>query len=510
MATPSEKLAESLDVLKALQDKGVVAIRTKDLSRTHRERLVKNGFLKLVMKGWFIQARPDETPGESTAWYASYWDFCAAYLTDRFGDEWVLSPEQSVLIHVENMTVPRQLLVRASNGKNNITQLPFETSLIDTRSTTVNNADLVTKEGLSVYALPLALIMLSPNFFVDNPSDARAALSQIGSASEVLGYLLAGNHSTIAGRLAGAFRNIGRDRIANDILGTMSDAGYSLREIDPFESQPPVLLSSRPASAYANRLILMWQEMREPVLARFPAPPGIPADIGRYMKDIDDSYVTDAYHSLSIEGYRVSPELIERVRSGVWTPDDEAGKKDADAMAARGYWQAYQAVRDSIGRIFEGENAGAVVDNDHGSWYRQMFAPSVAAGLLKSYELAGYRNMPVYIRQSKHVPPNQQSVRDAMPVFFDLLQQENEPAVRVVLGHFFFVFIHPYTDGNGRIGRFLMNAMLASGGYPWTVIQVEQRRAYMAALEDASVRQNIAPFADFLATNVESKVVGSF
>lgn len=42
------------------------------------------------------------------------------------------------------------------------------------------------------------------------------------------------------------------------------------------------------------------------------------------LKAADDIYVTDAYHSLSIEGYRVSPELIERVRSGEWDPDENA------------------------------------------------------------------------------------------------------------------------------------------------------------------------------------------
>jgi hypothetical protein len=44
--------------------------------------------------------------------------------------------------------------------------------------------------------------------------------------------------------------------------------------------------------------------------------------------------------TLSIEGYRVTRELIERVRSGAWNPD-ENDRERRNAMAARGYWQAY-------------------------------------------------------------------------------------------------------------------------------------------------------------------------
>ena len=86
-----------------------------------------------------------------------------------------------------------------------------------------------------------------------------------------------------------------------------------------------------------------------------------------------------------------------------------------------------------------------------------------------------------------------------MPAFFQLLAEEESAAVRVVLGHFVFVNIHPYRDGNGRIGRFLMNTMMASGGYPWVVIPVEQRGAYMGSLEKASVEGDIIPFTRLLA-----------
>jgi Fic family protein len=68
-----------------------------------------------------------------------------------------------------------------------------------------------------------------------------------------------------------------------------------------------------------------------------------------------------------------------------------------------------------------------------------------------------------------HAPASYAAIRDAMPELFSLLREEPEASVRVVLGHFIFVYIHPYIDGNGRTGRFLMNTMLASGGYPWTV-----------------------------------------
>ncbi len=91
-----------------------------------------------------------------------------------------------------------------------------------------------------------------------------------------------------------------------------------------------------------------------------------------------------------------------------------------------------------------------------------------------------------------------------MTMLFDLLEKEPEPAVRAVLGHWMFGYVHPYPDGNGRMARFLMNAMLASGGYPWAIIRVEDRDAYLAALDRASIDGDIAPFANFIARCVRA------
>ena len=86
-----------------------------------------------------------------------------------------------------------------------------------------------------------------------------------------------------------------------------------------------------------------------------------------------------------------------------------------------------------------------------------------------------------------------------MDAFFDSLKGEEDPRVRAVLGHFMFTFIHPLPDGNGRTGRFIMNSMLASGGMRWTVIPVDRRAEYMLALDSASNKGDIGPFAQMIA-----------
>ena len=510
MATPQEKLAQALKALKKLQDQGNTAIKTSELSRINRERLSDNGFIRQIIQGWYIIVPPDEQQGDSTSWYANYWNFCTRYLADRYGDSYCISAEQSLLLHAGNQTVPHQLIIRATNGTNSSTALPHGTSLFTMKSTLPEKAEIIEHEGVRMLTLASAFVNCSPTVFTGNTTDVRTALAMVPDASEILGLLLEGGHSTIAGRLAGAFRNIGRDKIADEIVKTMQKAGYDVRENDPFEDKPPVELSIRDKSPYVNRIRLMWHKMREVVIQHFPDSPGLPKDQVKYMKEVEDIYVTDAYHSLSIERYRVTVELIERVRSSEWDPKgNEADRRQRDAMAARGYWLASQRVRESIKLILNNENPGKVVDDDHGDWYRELFAPSVTSGILKASDLAGYRNDQVYIGGSMHVPLNKDAVRDAMPELFDLLRKEENAAVRAVLGHFIFVFIHPYMDGNGRMGRFMMNVMLASGGYPWTVIPVEERETYMKALETASVEEDIKPFAKFIGWLVEEGLKGT-
>jgi fido (protein-threonine AMPylation protein) len=504
VSAPNVKLAESLNALRKLQSGGRRVLESRELTRAHRERLLRSGFLQEVIKGWLISSGPAFRGEDSTPWYASFWEFCARYGNSRFGEKWHLSPEQSLLLQAENTVVPAQVVLYTPGGTNHILKLPFGTSLYDLKQPQMpDRADLTTENGLRLFTTAAALVRVREAFFRRHGVEAELALKKVRDSTDVVRRLLDGGRSAFAGRLLGAFRRVGRPEVAREISETMKAAGYDIRESDPFA--PEQRVGSLPVASVpiVGRVQAMWAAMREEVLDRFPQAPGRPKSSDRYLRSVDAIYPNDAYHSLSIEGYEVSPALVERVRAGKWDPARQAeDRQDRNALAARGYWQAFQKVKPAIAEILAGANPGATVRAVHRDWYREMFQPFVAAGLLPASALAGYRNEAVYLRTSRYAPPRWEAVRDAMPALFDLLEQEPEHSVRATLGHWLMGYIHPYPDGNGRMARFLMNAMLAGGGYPWAVIRVEDRAAYLEALDKASIEMQIGPFAAFLAQRV--------
>ncbi len=394
--------------------------------------------------------------------------------------------------------------MNSPKGTNNKVELLFGTSLYDLKVPEMPAAgNLAMRDGLRLFSPAASLVGVGETFFARNPVESQVVLASLADASDLLRLLLDGGNSTKAGYLAGAFRRIGRAELAEEIVRAMKRAGYDVRESDPFEAGQTFGRPRPGAAPIVGRLEMMWDATRDTVIKNFPKAPGLPKDSGAYLRKVDEIYLSDAYHSLSIEGYSVTPEVIERVRQGNWNPDNnEADRKSRDALAARGYWQAFKVVKESVSKVLAGKNPGARARAEHKEWYGELFQPCVTAGLLRAGDLAGYRSNAVYLRTSRYAPPRWEAVRDAMPAFFDLLEKETDPSARAALGHWLFGYIHPYPDGNGRMARFLMNVMLASGGYPWTVIRMRDRNAYLAALDRASIDMDIKPFTTLIAQRV--------
>ncbi|WP_234123670.1 Fic family protein [Clostridium hydrogenum] len=120
--------------------------------------------------------------------------------------------------------------------------------------------------------------------------------------------------------------------------------------------------------------------------------------------------------------------------------------------------------------------------------------------ILKSInnENAGkYRNVNVLISGSNHRPPEHFLVPQQMEELITWYAKNKNKIHPIELAaefHHKFTFIHPFIDGNGRCGRLLMNLILMRNGYPMTVIRMEDRNEYMAALEKASMKNKLDDF----------------
>jgi hypothetical protein len=203
-----------------------------------------------------------------------------------------------------------------------------------------------------------------------------------------------------AKRLAGAIRHIGRPAMADQIVSTMKAAGDDVRESDPFAERAP----AAPAVAAApivGRVQAMWASMRGVVRDIFPPPPGLPTGRNAFLHFVDEIYRADAYHSLSIEGYTVSPDLIERVRGGDWNPDNhDSDWPNRDALAARGYWQAFQIMKANVGEIIAGMNPGLLGPYDASRLVSRAFPALCRSG---PDSAIGARRLSQQCRISAHV-----------------------------------------------------------------------------------------------------------
>lgn len=220
--------------------------------------------------------------------------------------------------------------------------------------------------------------------------------------------------------------------------------------------------------------------------------------IADIVKNAEETRKYDAYHSSTIEGYRVSVEEIQALVEG--RPIVSAGSSPEEIerkMALKGYLEAHRFVLKKIEADFNWKvpMSGELIKEI----FAHLFLPTVEAGLLDKETLTRYRNLPVYIRHSRYVPPNHEKVDALMSALVEELNKIQNALTRAILAHYGFVTVHPYKDGNGRVARFLMNYILCTSGFRWVTIRVEDQEPYFKALEAAQVDEDVRSLTNFLA-----------
>jgi Fic family protein len=118
-----------------------------------------------------------------------------------------------------------------------------------------------------------------------------------------------------------------------------------------------------------------------------------------------------------------------------------------------------------------------------------------------------YRDSEVRISGSEHIPPKPENVSNLLEKLFAEFYSEKKtlhPIELAALLHNKFVNIHPFTDGNGRTGRLLMNWILLRNKFPPIIIEVSNKEQYYNAIEAAD-KGDQKPFAIFLTNQLLSQ-----
>jgi Fic family protein len=125
------------------------------------------------------------------------------------------------------------------------------------------------------------------------------------------------------------------------------------------------------------------------------------------------------------------------------------------------------------------------------SWHHGLFSRTLPdiAGKLRDYQ--------VYISGVKYTPPLPVEVYPLLVELFEWYRASKKrlhPVELAAVIHLKFESIHPFGDGNGRVGRLMMNFVLHREGWPMLNIPYEKRKGYYSALERSQRKQDEDPF----------------
>jgi Fic family protein len=503
-------LAKALTALKKVQDKEGNVFKSEKLDSKSITVLKEHNYLFSIINGWYCIQAPSTQIGDTSIWYVNAWLFFSKYLNDRFGKKnYCLNPHNSLMIHTQKNTIPKQLTVLIKNGaSSSIVKLPNNMSLFTYEDKQNFPKEFETKRGVNIFKIEDVICKSDTNSFINYPLEMEIALKSIRDVSTIINSLISLKRmDTSAARLSGAYTYLGRENDAKNIQESYTSlVGIKIKPFNPFSTKKPIFSNTKlERSPYASRVEELWKKYSSNINEVCKEIKLKNIDAKTLLTELEEKYTEDAYHSLSIEGYMVTTELIDKIKNGNWNPTQNAEDAETkDALAAKGYYEAFEELKSNILKSIEsGEKIENIIPELQSKLYRKMFLPSVQANILKPSDLIGYRDTAIYLRGSEHVPPPKEAVLDAMEKYFEVLKNDDNILSKAILGHFIFGFIHPYIDGNGRISRFIMNTILISYGLPWIIIKKEERNRYMSALEQASNHDNIIPFTEFILEKIE-------
>jgi hypothetical protein len=299
----------------------------------------------------------------------------------------------------------------------------------------------------------------------------------------ILDYFQRNVSPILQARFIGALNQVGNQILSLKLQGTFNDNDYKNAIENPFSRDYKLQKPGRPA--FVTRFALSMDKAKK-FLDDFDMPRRLKQNIN--TADIDKFTVDDTYHNLTIEGYDVTRELIKEIKDKGFVSDD-SNLRNISAIAG------FKRVLDFI-KVLIKSNYQFTSDLTEELW-KELWSPSINAGLFK-FKVDVYRNHMVSIKGSNSVPPSHEKIHYLLEEFYHHVNDFDNGLKQGIFLHFFYVWIHPHADGNGRISRFLMNLAFIQDKYKWLTIPSEDKKNYFAALERSQLEDDISYFAKYI------------
>lgn len=213
-------------------------------------------------------------------------------------------------------------------------------------------------------------------------------------------------------------------------------------------------------------------------------------------KEVLDSFeqafdIEYAHHSTAMEGNTLT--LIEAkavIEDGI----SIGGKKLREIYEVANHNKAFNYVKEKIA-------GNCPLDENLIKDFHEIIMENIMAGGI-------YRSCDVAITGASHTPPTPNEMYSQIKYFYQELN--NKASINAIelaaWTHAEFVRIHPFTDGNGRTSRLIMNYQLMRGGFLPININTQDRVRYYECLDEYAANRELAPFTDFVAELEEKRI----
>lgn len=488
---------KALKWLKKQVSKSQLVFKKSSLDKDTYNYLINKSLLANLNKQYCFVKKALES--DLQAFLDNHWLIIIQFLDIAFDKEWYFIGNYAYKLNLENYILfDKQITISTKKKSNRIIKLLGDLEVLATYDKDFKSRALVKKEFMDLeFQVPkpeYLIIQAGLNDYIHHKDELVAFMkSSERDEAFIVNYFKENSNPVLLARLIGALRQVEDFSLKIELEELLKSSGVKITIPNPFQEVRLLHTIERPA--YLNRFQLSMDKAVE-CLSKLKLPKKLKSQFS--IKNLESITTDDAYHSLTIEGYTVTKALLDYLAEGNENSQEYFAEDLRNQLAAKGFMNVINYIKKLLDSRYE------VNERLVAKLYEELWKPSISVNLMAPQDI--YRKHMVTIRGAQHLPPHHDKLPYLLSELFDTVKHIDDGFMKGIFLHFFYVTIHPHSDGNGRISRFLMNLSFVQDNYRWLTIPNFERPKYFQSLEESQIKDDISYFAEFITKLYNSEL----